>query len=172
MTAILTLLLLLGLVIYVMLFWSPSEGAVNSAATGNVTPGTVSDSTGKSGPARLEIEKKWYGISFRGFQDEYGFSTAHSVEKVAADVRGFFCRRKATVLSEDRHQLLLSRGHWFYRYVGGLDTMVKQEIDVSYQTAGDVTRVLLRYRVPGFHIRIPPNQLRREVLKLQQSLIA
>lgn len=170
MIAILALLLLLGLVIYVMVFWSPNEGSTNSADTGNAPPRPVFSSPVKSAPVRLEMEKKWYGVSFRGFRDEYGFSTSLSLDKVVSEVRGFYCSRKAKVLLEEKQRLLFSRGKWIYGYLGGLDTLPIQEIEVACQAAGEITGVLIQYRVKGVHIRIPPNQLRREVLELLKSL--
>lgn len=169
----LTLFVISWFFVYLMFFWDPTEEMkieINAIAVSN---DRIADSFRlPRSQVRLESQHVWYGFTFREFQDEYRLSTTASAEECAKCVRDFFTFYRAKVLSEDGHRILFSRGKKIFRYLGWSDTMVPQEIDVTYTIENGSTNVLIQYRVKGFGLRTPPNQLRCEVIKLRDAIHA
>jgi len=170
MWTLLTLFVFLALIVYFMFFWVPAEWTM--AASGESECGR----NGVTGPksatgARLTAQRCWHGVTFHGYQDEYCLATGGSAQAALDGVREFFVSKSANVLVEEPYHLRFSRGRRkFEAYLTGLDTWFPQDIDVSLQTKSEGILIALRYRVRGIHVRIPPNQLRREALELQCML--
>jgi hypothetical protein len=155
--------------VYLMFFWSPTDPPVTTYPS--VGQGRTSVVRTHSQAPRLDTEHVWYGLTFRGYCDDYSVSTMLELDEAMQAVRVFFAGRKGNLLLEDEHRLLFSRGKRIYKYLGGSDTWLPQEIEASFQPENGVTKISIQYRVSGWHLRTPPNQFRREVLQLRTQLI-
>ena len=166
-----TLLVIAAAMVWLMFFWTPGpEPAANVAFE---TPANEKRSLSHvvaSPIPRLCSEHVWYGMTFHGYQDDYCISVAGKCHGLAGMVRAYFIRKKATVVVEDGGRMRFSRGKTICGYLGGPDTWMPQEIDVTFETTGEITTVAVQYRVSGWHLRLPPNQLRSEVLQLEKSI--
>jgi hypothetical protein len=173
MWMIITLLALVGVMAFFVFFWSPDETDVTVAAASPVTSGLTSVTFHPpTRPLRFDSEKKWYGISFHGYEDEYSFSTTKALDKARESVRSFFINKNAEVVFEDGRRLIFWRGWDFYKLlVRGHDTGSAQLIEISLHPGDDLTKISILYRVSGWQFRTPPNQLRREAMKLHTQLV-
>lgn len=173
MWTLFTLLLLIGLMAYFMFFWSPDDP---EATVVGPSPGTSGQTSSTFNPPsralHFDSEKKWYGLSFNGYHEEYCFSTSRTPGEALESARVFFTNRRAKVVSEDGCRLLFCKDWDIFKFlVCGQDTGCAQLIEVSFQTENGVTRVTISYRVAGWQFRTPPNQLRREVVKLHTQIV-
>lgn len=170
MWSLLTLFGLIGFILCFKFLWVPSEETSTTPATLVTTKTEVAGATTLI-DTRLVAERRWYGITFHGYQDNYCFETEQSPQDALRCVREFFLGRNARILIEESHHLRLSRGRTkIQAYLTGLDTWFPQTIDIFFQTRPQTTMVMIKYDVPGIHIRIPPNQLRREALELRSTV--
>lgn len=115
-------------------------------------------------------EQTYYGVTFRGYCDEYRFSTCQSFHTTSRKIKSFYTLRAATINEEQVYSFHCTRGSKLASWLGGFDTAMPQTITVRLGNREGATHVFIHYSVPGFSIRIPPNNFRKEVLLLQKQI--
>jgi hypothetical protein len=166
----LILVIVFGLLVYVVFCWNPRFETETASEEGHEDERMHVALPPRGAP--FIFEHSQYGFGFRGYHDEYCFSTPRTFNECVECVRNFFPGRKAKLKSQEKQRLIFSRGTRIFEYLGGSDTWPTQEIDISFEAERESTKIFLQYRVAGWLIRFGPNQLRREVLDLQTCLLA